>query len=560
MNERKSDYVIVGGVAAGPKTAATLARRMPDAKITLFQKEKFLSYAPCGMPYFASGDIESFQKLMTTPYDVVRNERFFETSKGFEAVTGAEVTHIDREKKSVTVRMTDTGESFEHEYGMLVLATGAAPIKPGFPVADSPMIRPFARPDDAIAFRKAAQQGEVGKAVVIGGGYIGCELVESAAGMWGIETTLIERENQVLPSVLDPEMAAIVEREMLRQGIELITSAEVERVDLNDEGKPVVSIRGRDEITADYVFLCLGVRPEVTLARECGLRIGNSGGVHVDSHMCTTDPSIYAGGDCVESYHRITGTYVLAPLGSLANRHGRVIAENLAGNQTEFRGVVGSFFVKIFDVNVGSVGLSQKAAESLDFRAEAVWGTFPDKPDFYPEFKLFAAKMVYAADDGRLLGLQAVGAGDICSHVDVFSSFLQRRGMLDDLLDFEHGYAPPYSEPVDPLHHLAGIAIAQERGTQFVAPGVNFPDGALVLDVREEHEVSSRPWPTDHGIEVLRIPSGELKQRIGEVDSNRTIYIVCGRGSRSYQVALMLEHAGFENVHVVGGGVLASLA
>ncbi len=560
MNDKRSDFVIVGGVAAGPKTAATLARRLPDAKITLFQKEKFLSYAPCGMPYFASGDIESFQKLMMTPYGVVRDERFFETSKGFKVITGAEVTRIDREKKSVTVRMLDTGESFEHQYGKLVLATGAAPIKPGFPVADSPMIRPFTRPDDAIAFRKAAQQGEVGKAVIIGGGYIGCELVESAAGMWGIETTLIEKENQVLPKVLDPEMAAIVEREMIRQGIKLITSTEVERIDLSDSGNPVVSIRGGDKIAADYVFLCLGVRPNVSLARDCGLRIGGNDGIHVDTHMQTSDPDIYAGGDCVESYHRITGANVYLPMGSLANRHGRVIAENLAGNEAEFRGVVGSFFVKIFDVNVGSVGLSQKAGEALDFRAEAVWGTFPDKPDFYPEFKLFAAKMVYAADDGRLLGLQAAGAGDICSHVDVFSSFLQRRGMLDDLLDFEHGYAPPYSEPIDPLHHLAGMAIAQEMGTRFVAPGVDFSDGALVLDVREEHEVSSRPWPTDHGREVLHIPSGELKQRIGELDSSRTVYIVCGRGSRSYQVALMLKHAGFEKVHVVGGGVLASLA
>ncbi len=560
MSRKKSDFVVVGGVAAGPKTAATLSRRMPDATVTLYQKEQFLSYAACGMPYFASGDIETFRKLMMTPYDVVRDSSFFETSKGFEAVVGAEVMRIERESKMVTVRGIESGETWEHEYGKLVLATGALPVRPGFPVAESPRIRTFTRLDDAIAFRQAVQRGEVARMVIIGAGYIGCELTESAAGMWGIETVLIEKKDQVLPNVLDSEMAAIVKREIERQGITLVTGAEVEGIDLDDDGSPVVKIGPRGSITTDFVVLCLGVTPNARLAQDSGLRIGKNGGVFVDPHMRTSDPDIYAGGDCVESYHRITGSYVFAPLGSLANRHGRVIAENLAGNDGEFRGVVGSFFVKIFDVNVACVGLSEREADASDFRAEAVWGAFPDKPDFYPESKLYAAKMVYAADDGRLLGLQAIGAGDVCGHVDVFSSFLQKRSTLYDLLDFEHGYAPPYSEPVDPLHHLAAMAIAKSRGVNFTAPGVDFPADALVLDVREEHEVSSSPWPADGGREVIRIASGDLRRRIDELDRSRTVYIVCGRGSRSYQAALVLRHAGFERVFVVGGGVAASLA
>jgi NADPH-dependent 2,4-dienoyl-CoA reductase/sulfur reductase-like enzyme/rhodanese-related sulfurtransferase len=559
MSERKSDFVVIGGVAAGSKTAATLRRRLPDATITLYQKEQLLSYASCGMPYFASGDIESFQKLMMTPYDVVRDKSFFDASKGFEAVVGAEVTRVDSEKKIVTVKVLETGETYEHEYGKLVLATGAVPVRPKFPVAESPKIRHFTRPDDAIAFRKAAQQGEIGKAVIVGAGYIGCEVTESAAGLWGTETVLIEKEDQILPKVLDPEMAAIAHREIEKQGVTLMTGAGVEGVGLDDDGNPVVRIKGQESIAADYVMLCLGVQPNAALAEDCGLRIGKTGGVLVDSHMRSSDPDIYAGGDCVELYHQITGAYVYAPLGALANRHGRGIAENLAGNETEFRGVVGSFFVKIFDVNVGSVGLSEREADAVDFRAEAVWGSFADKPDFYPESKLFTAKMVFAADDGRLLGLQAVGSGNVCSHIDVFSSFLQRRATLPDLLDFEHGYAPPYSEPIDPLHHLASMAVAQARGVQFVAPGIAFPDGALVLDLREEHEVTSKPWPTDDGLQLIQIPSGELAQRIDELDRSKAVYIVCGRGSRSYQAALKLGHEGFENVFIVGGGVAASL-
>lgn len=560
MDEKKSDFIVVGGVAAGPKTAATLARRMPDAKITLFQKEKLVSYGTCGMPYFASGDIESFRKLTETSYGVPRDAAFFKSTKGFDVITGAEVIEIDRENKSVSVKMVDSGETEVHNYGKLVLATGASPVKAPFPVADSSKISAFTRPDDAIVFRKAAQQGQVGKAVIVGGGFIGCELAESCGGLWGIETILIEKENQILPYVLDPEMASIAEREMKRQDIDVRTNVAVERIDLDDEENPVVVLTDGQRITCDYVFLCLGVRPNVDLAEKCGLKIGGCGGIRVDSYMRTSDPDIFAGGDCVELYHQITGSHLLMPMGSLANRHGRVIAENLAGNPVEFKGVVGSFFVKIFDVNVGSVGLNEKVADDLEFRVESVWGAFPDKPDYYPEFETFSLKMTYASDDGRLLGLQAVGKGDICRRIDVFSSFLQRRGSVNDLLDFEQGYAPPYSEAIDPLHQMASIALAKERGLQFIGPAGAFPSDAVYLDVRENVEAEADPWsPTGSG-DVINIPLGELRDRLGELSRDRKTVLICRRGPRSYQAALILKKSGFNNVFVIGGGTTAALS
>jgi len=348
-----------------------------------------------------------------------------------------------------------------------VLATGAVVNKPPFPVPNSPRIRSFTKPEDAVAFRKAAQQGEIGKAVIIGGGFIGCELTEACVAMWGIETVLVEKENQILPYVLDPDMSRIIEREMVRQDVELITGAEVKEITLDDSGNPVVSVTDRGEIAADYVFLCLGVTPQTALAKEVGLEIGKFKGIRVDSHMRTSDPHIYAGGDCVESYNLVSGAFVYLPMGSLANRHGRVIAENLAGNHAEFKGVVGSFFVKIFDMNVGAVGLSKQATGSMGFRAEEVWGSFPDKPDYYPEFKTFSLKMVYASDDNRLLGLQAAGTGEICRRIDVFSSLLSRHGTIDDILDFEHGYAPPYAEALDPLHQMAAIRCDKRTGSGF---------------------------------------------------------------------------------------------
>ncbi len=555
-----SDVVIVGGVACGPKTAATLARRRPDLTITVFQKEKDISYGTCGMPYYASGDINSFEELTKTGYGVPRTVDFFRRTKGFDVIPEAAVTAIDRENKTVTVNMLKTGESITHSYGTLVIATGGAPNNPPFPVPDSPRITHFTRPDDATNFRHLAEQGQVGKALIVGGGFIGCELAEAAGSLWGIETILVEKEPQLLPYVLDPEMAALVEREMIRQDIELHIGAEVERIALDDDGNPVVHIKGVDPIGVDYVFLCLGVHPENTLAKECGLKLGVTGGIAVDTHLKTSDPHIYAGGDCIETICRISDNPRYIPMGSLANRHGRVIAENIAGNTIEYTGALGAFLVKVFDLNVGSVGMSQHAAVKAGLKVASVWGSFPDKPDYYPEVKTMSLKLVYEPTSGRIIGLQAVGGGDIFRRIDTTSALMQSQATLDDVLNFEHGYAPPYSEALDPLHHLAAMAQAQiSRGIEFISPAVeSLPssDDTIWLDVREPEEIEAQPWPADG--RLVKIPLNDLRERLGELDKQATIMIICKRGPRSYQTSVILHQAGFERVYIIGGGYQAA--
>ncbi len=554
----KSDVVIIGGVAAGPKTAATLARRDGDLKITLFQKEDLLSYGSCGLPYFASGDIEQFSELTATSYGIVRDAEFFNHTKGFSAITGAEVTKINRETKTITVKMLSTGDVIEHGYEKLVIATGARPSPCPFPVVESDKISTFTRPSDAVAFRKSAQTGQVGKVAIVGGGFIGCELTEAAAGLWGIETVLIEREPQILPYVLDADMAEIAKREMVRQDIEVITGAEVEKVELDNDGNPVVRIQGHDSVNADYVFLCLGVKPEVSLANECGLDIGVTGAIKVDSYMRTSDEHIYAGGDCVETVNRLTGKSFFIPMGSLANRHGRVIAENIVGNKTEFQGALGAFLVKIFDVNVGAVGLSQASANRAELTTHAVWGSFPDKPDYYPEGQVFVTKLVYEHDTNHVLGLQAVGKGDICRRIDSMSALLQQGATLDTLINFEHGYAPPYSEALDPLHHLAAMA---KSGYVFDSPIAGKDSDVnryTWVDVRETHEFEEQPLAEVPGRKVINIPLGEVRDRISELGAAEHIMIVCKRGPRSYQAAVIIKQAGFENVHILSGGFEAS--
>jgi NADPH-dependent 2,4-dienoyl-CoA reductase/sulfur reductase-like enzyme/rhodanese-related sulfurtransferase len=559
-NIKKSDIVIIGGVACGPKTAASLARRIRGASITLYQKEKHLSYGSCGLPYFASGDINSFKELISTSYGIERSPDFFKRSKQFDAVTDAEVIAIDRNKKRITVRMIESGDTFEHNYDKLVLATGAVPKQPRFRVAQSPNISHFTRPGDAIAFRQTAEKGKVGKALIIGAGFIGCELAETTGGLWGIETTLVEKENQLLPYILDPEIAAIARREMEKQDVEVITGATVEKIELDATANPVVHISNHGPITADYVFLCLGVTPESSLARDCGLEIGNTGGIVVNSKMQSSDPSIYAGGDCVESPHQLTGRKICLPMGSLANRHGRVIAENIAGNRSEFPGVLGAFLVKIFDLNIGAVGLSQNAANAAGIETSAVLGAFGDKPDYYPEGKIMTVKMVYD-HEGQVLGLQAAGTGDICRRVDTASALLQSKASLDDLLAFEHGYAPPYAEALDPLHHLAAMAQAQRRGIDFICPGdvVNTSEEEIIwLDVRELEEAEAEPWPMNENGTLVNIPLNDLSQQLDTFEKKSKIVVVCKRGPRSYQAAVVLRQAGFDNVQVISGGYQAS--
>lgn len=554
-----TNIAVIGGVAAGPKTAAVVARRLPDKTVTVFQREKYISYGTCGLPYFASGDIDSFQELIATSYDIPRDPEFFRRTKGVEVLNETEVTLIDPTTRTLTVKHLGDGSVEEYTYDTLVLATGAIPAPPPFPCETSENIRPFTRPDDAISFRKAAQTGQLGSAVIIGGGFIGCELAEACAGLWGIETTLVEMQSSLLPYVLDPEMARLAQNEMERQGVTVRLSSQVESVTADEDGT-TVSLKGGETLMADFVFLCLGVTPEVSLAKQCGLKLGETGGILVDSHMRTSDPNIYAGGDCVESFNAVSGRKMYIPMGSLANRHGRVIAENIAGNESEFPAATGAFLVKVFERNVGAVGLSEAQAKRDNIPHRAVWGSFGDKPDYYPESSSLVAKLIYNPESLQLLGLQAVGEGDICRRIDVMSAMLRQRARIDDLLDFEQGYAPPYSEAMDPLYHLACMAQAQERaGIGFTTPQLAY-DGAAYqwLDVREDYEIETFPVPVPDGGELVKIPLNELREQLGQFDPGRPVVVVCQRGPRAYQAARILKNNGFGQVDVLGGGAEAA--
>ena len=552
----KSDVVIIGGVACGCKSAASLTRRLPDAKITLFQKEPDLSYGTCGLPYFASGDIENLNKLKESASGSIRDAQYFRRAKGFEAQTECEVVEINRAEKFVTVRNLESGEDFQHGYNKLVIATGAVPLELPLDIPDSDRIKSFTRPADAINFRRLAQTGQIGSAVIVGGGFIGCELTETCAGLWGIETTLVERETQVLPYVLDCEMAYMVEKTMRENDITLHIGKSVTRIEV--QGNAVkITLSDDTEIETDYLFLSAGVKPASHLAQTAGLELGTNGAVKVNEFMQTSDPNIYAGGDVVELKHQITGKPIYIPMGSLANRHGRIIADHIAGGQEKFPGVLGAFMVKVFDLNVGTVGLSETAANKAGIETEVIWGSFVDKPDYYPEFNPFSLKLIINKADKTILGLQAVGKGDVVRRVDVVSAFMQNKAKIDDLLNFEHGYAPPYSEALDPLYHLASVYKAVKKGFLQSNPGIDYGrEDVTVLDVREPDEIENKPFKAGN---LITIPLENLRESMGKLDKGKPIIVLCHRGPRSYQALHILKNAGFSDLSYVAGGTSLSL-
>ncbi len=558
MNEsdRTLNVVIIGGVAAGPRAAARLKRLLPEANITLVNESKKLSYGACGLPYFTSGDISDINQLFKTSFGIVRNEEYFQGTKGFSVLTPYRAESINRIEKTVHVKHVEDEQERSLNYDYLIIAAGASPIRPDIPGADSDRARTFSKPDDASYYRQLAETGQLGSVCIVGGGFIGCELSESFTALWGIETTVVEKESHVLPVILDEEMAALVQAEMVKNGVTVkcgVTAADFV------EGEDSVTVNlGEEKLSVDQVVLAVGFAPNSRLAKECGLIIGETGGISVNDHLQTSEPSIYAGGDCVESYHRILNKGVFLPLGSIANRHGRLIADNIAGREDTFPGVVGSLVVKVFDINVAATGITEKCAKENNINAASVWGSFIDKAEYYPEWKYVFCKMVYERDSGRLLGLQAIGSGDVTRRVDVFAQLLHQSAALDDLLDIEAAYSPPYATALDPLYVLGCIAKNQEEDSinavnpKFLATN-EFKDAALI-DVREDEERETEPLKIGN-TNLVEIKLGDLRSRLPDLRLDGKAMVVCNRGVRGYEAARILKNAGHTNVSYLGGGV-----
>ncbi len=545
--------VIVGGVAAGTKAAARARRCDPGAEITLVEKGELISYAGCALPYYVAGAIAGESEL------VVTQAGEFAALRDIDVRTRTEALRIDRPAKTVTVRRLADGREDVLPYDSLVLATGGTPLVPPLPGRDLAGIHRLKEPADARRIRAEIDAGRVERAVIVGGGLIGMEMAE-ALTMRGVRTTVVEMLDRVLAAFLDPEIAALLHAHLRARGVELRLGERALRFEGDGDGHVRRVVTSGGELPADLVLLAIGVRPSVGLARDAGLAIGPTGAIAVDDHLRTSDPAIYAGGDCVENVHRVTGRPVYSPLGSTANKHGRVIGSNVAGGDERFPGVLGTMVAKVFDYTVGATGIN--AARAVEAGLAALTALVPaaDRAHNYPAHQEIVVKMVAERHSSRLLGLQGVGPGEVAKRIDVAATALSFGATVDQVADVDLAYAPPFAPAVDPVHHAANVirnkrdGLARTVGPLELQHMLDAGGAFLLLDVRSRAEFVARRIAA--GARLLHIPQDELRTRLGELPRGVPLVVCCQRGVRAYRAARLLSGMGLGDVAYLEGSLL----
>lgn len=553
--------IVVGGSASGPKAAARARRLDYNAEITIIQKSHDLSMASCGYPYYVGGFFDDRNQLLCTPTGVIRDPGYFMKAKNINAVTDTEVTKINRKGKKIETKNLLTGETKTFEYDKLILAIGAHPKMPPVPGIDLKGITTLQSMPDADYLRKVRDEGTIKKAVVVGGGLIGIETCE-ALQLAGIKITVVEMLPQIL-MFLDWQFAKILENHVKAHAADVITNNAVAAF-LGDENGNLnaVKLANGDEIPCELAVVAIGVAPNNKLATDADLKIGKLGGILVDEYMQTSDPDIYAVGDCIEARHRITGQNVHAPFGDLANLEGRVAGENAAmGNIVTFPGTIQTGVCKVFDFSAGSTGIKMAQAAEHGFKnIVTVTTSGPDRPGFMGN-KILINRMLADKDTGKLLGFQCIGLGDASKQIGMAAMAIMGGLTIDDLVNADLPYAPPFSLAIDNIVACAETMQNKLRGIM---------DGLSAVEVKEKLDKGEKPFIIDArspeeweemrlGIGEHLIPVGALRNRLNELpeDKNTEIITYCKISLRGYEAARTLVANGYTNVKVMEGGIMA---
>lgn len=553
-------YVVIGGSAAGPKTASKIRRMAPDAEIVMIQKGKYLSMASCGFPYFVGGVFDDPNMLISTPTGAQRNPEFFSNVKNIKAITSTEVTAINREDKTVHMRNLDTGEESDQVYDRLFVATGATAIMPNLPGKDLEGVTTLQSMEDAIYLKERLAAGDLKKAVIVGGGLIGIETGE-ALQLGGVQITVVEMLDQVL-SFLDWEMAKHVENHIRSKGSEVITGCGVAEF-LGKDGKITgVKLADGRVLDCDLAVVAIGVRPNSALARDAGLDIGACGGITVNTFMQTSDPDIYAGGDCVEVTNLVTHQKMPWPMGDAANLEGRVAAQNMVlGNNVEYEGFIGTGICKVFDYVAGSTGLSEKQAKRLGYsNIMTAIQAAPDKPGFMGA-KPVIIKMVADRTTCRLLGMQVIGTGDVSKRIAIGAMAIHAKMRVFDMVNLDLPYAPPFSPAIDNFitaaHVLQNKCLGRMEGISALEVKAKLDAGEkpFLLDVRGPDEYAAMRL----GVGETQIPLGQIEANMDKMpkDKSTEIIVYCKISLRGYETYCHLKGSGYTNVKVMEGGVIA---
>jgi NADPH-dependent 2,4-dienoyl-CoA reductase/sulfur reductase-like enzyme/rhodanese-related sulfurtransferase len=558
--------IIIGAVALGPKVACRLKRLRPDFQVTMVDQGEYISYGGCGIPYYISGDLSDIKELMSTSFHMLRTPEFFENAKDVRVKTRTRALAIDRVNQQVRVLYPATGQEEDLPYDYLVLATGSRPRPLSVPGADLPGVMHVSSLPAAMAVRDRIAKGEVGRVVIIGAGGIGVEMAEAVSDLWGLETALVEVAPQVLPGVLEPGLARMAAKHLRDKDITLHLSATVREIRLHpgDEAALEVVTDG-DLIPADLVITAVGAVPNTELARQAGLSVSEGGGIVVNRRLQTSDPRIYAGGDCIDNLNLITGKSVYFPSGSLANRQGRVIGSNLAGGSASFNGIVGSFTLKTFDLAIAGAGLSLEQAAAAGFDAAGALVIQADRAHFYPTQDLMYLHLVVDKKTRRLLGAQGISHnGDaLVGRINCIAALLPFKADLADLSNLEVAYAPPFAAALDIVNAVANTLENILDGYNRTLEVADFEqcfltdkaDDAICLDVRGA--ANAAPYVDLFGDRWLNIPQETLNRRLAEIPPDKRLLVVCNSGVRSYEALRQLEAAGLTNALNLQGGLAA---
>lgn len=538
------NYLIIGGVAGGATVATRLRRMDEKANIILFERGKYVSYANCGLPYYIGDTINNREKL------------FVQTAKGFtdrfriDIRTEQEVTAIRPDKKEVEIKNLSTGETYTETYDKLVLSPGAEPLRPSIEGIGSKKIFTLRNVPDTDTIKNYVNTENPKRAIVVGGGFIGLEMAENLHDL-GIQVDVVEMANQVM-APLDFSMAAIVHRQLTDKGVGLHLEDGVSRFEEKDGGV-TVHLRSGKQIATDMVLLSIGVRPETKLAKDAGLAIGERGGITVNDYMQTSDADIYALGDAVEVRHLVTGQPALIPLAGPANKQGRIVADNIVfGNKEKYPGSIGTSIAKVFDLTVAAAGANAKLLQRNNIPYISSYTHGASHAGYYPGAVPLSIKILFAPENGKLLGAQIVGFNGVDKRIEMLAQVIQRGGTVHDLTELEHAYAPPYSSAKDPVN-MAGfvaenILNKKSRIIQW-RELAELPADTIRIDVRTHDEYKLGTIPG-----FINIPVDELREHLDELPKEKPIVVTCAVGLRGYLAYRILVQNGFKHVRNLSGG------
>ena len=536
--------LIIGGVAGGASTAARLRRHSEEDRIIMFEKGPHVSFSNCGLPYHLSGMISEVEKL------VLMSPQKFLAQYNIEARVNSEVIEIDRKNKEVVVKDGVTKKTYRESYDKLVLSMGAKPIVPKFEGLDSVNVFTIRNVVDINRLNLFVKERKDKKITVIGGGFIGIEAAENLREA-GYEVTLIEAADQIL-KIFDYDMVQRLQKEMYDKGVELIVGDKVEKFKKNcvvlESGKVIIS---------EVVVLAIGVAPDTELAVKAGIELGKTGAVKTDNNYMTNDRDIYAVGDMIEVYSPLFNDYFKLSLAGPAQKQARAVADHINGRVVDNRGYIGSSVIKVFDFNGASTGLTESLikARGMSLNYETIEIIPSDKVGLMPNANPMYFKLIFEVPTGRVLGAQAIGKGNVDKRIDVIASVIKFGGTIEDLKDLELCYAPPFGTAKDVVNFGGYVAsnVLERRFKQehFSKVRELLEAGECIIDIREKNE-----YAEGHLKGVPNIPLSELRERVNEIPKDRTVYLQCRSGQRSYNACLLLQNLGYTNVVNVTGGIL----